>query len=267
MNHATAMFIDTEPRVAASVRMGRHVTILESVEIGEGAEIGDRVTLRNCRIGAGVRIEENCFVGYGNVTGGFTHKLDGYLNPGLTVIGENTLVRTGCTIYPGVHIGRHCWINHMVVLRELTEIGDHSSIGTMSVSEGYNRIGSHVSVHSQVQLCARLTVEDYVFIAPMTVFTNGNPMNYARAFVSEEQGPLIRFGVQIAVNSVVLPRVEIGCEAVIGPGSLVNQNIPPATLAMGYPARVLNRIPPEQRMPLEIRRRYYGGNDDPEGMI
>jgi acetyltransferase-like isoleucine patch superfamily enzyme len=246
--------------IADTVRMGRGVRILENVELGEGVEIGDRVTLRNCKIGDGVRIEENCIVGYGNVTGGFTHKLEGWRDPGMIEIGDATLVRPGCTIYPGVKIGRQCWINRMVVLLERTRIGDYTSIGTMTVSEGYNSIGNHVSVHSQVQLCARLTVEDYVFIAPMNVFTNGNPMNYARDIISEGQGPLIRFGVQMAVNCTVLPRVVVGCEAVIGAGSTVSRDIPPATVAMGYPARVMNRVPPEQQMPIEIRRRYYGGN-------
>src|SRR5262249_2752906 len=92
-----------------TAHLGRDVRIFENVEIGEGAEIGDRVTLRNCKIGSGVRIEEGCIIGYGNVTGGFTHKLEGWRRPGTVEIGEGTLVRPGCTIYQGVRIGRHCW--------------------------------------------------------------------------------------------------------------------------------------------------------------
>lgn len=260
LHHATPL------PLPPSASIGRDVKILENVELGEGVIIGDRVTLRNCTIGAGARIEENTIIGYGNVTGGFSHKLPGFEDPGRISIGEGTLVRPGCVIYPGVHIGRGCWINHTVMLREHTHIGDHTSIGTMSDSEGYNSIGSHVCIHSQVHICARTVIEDYVFVAPFTVFTNGNPMNYAREIHSEEQGPTVRFGAQIAASCVILPRVEIGYEAVIGAHSTVVKNVPPASIALGSPARILKAVPADQRMPLELRRRYYGGAENPPGM-
>ena len=265
MTAIAPMDVSHDARIAPGVKLGRDVRILEGVQIAEGAEIGDRVTLRNCSIAAGVRIEENCIIGYGNVTGGFSHKLNGCQNRGRVLIGEATLIRPGSVIYPGVHIGHNCWINHMVMLREHTHIGDRTSIGTMSDSEGYNSIGSHVCIHSQVHICARTTIEDYVFVAPFTVFTNGNPMNYAREIPSEEQGPTVRFGVQIAASCVILPRVEIGYEAVIGAASTVVKNVPSAVIALGSPARVLKPVPAEQRMPLELRRLYYNGADDPPG--
>jgi acetyltransferase-like isoleucine patch superfamily enzyme len=255
--------ISTDARIASGVRFGTGVTIHEGVEIAEGVEIGDRVTLRNCRLGPGVRIEDNCVIGYQTVTGGFSHIFAERTDIAPTVLGPETLVRTGSVLYQSVTVGGSCWINHMVLLREHTRIGDHTCIGSMTDSEGYNSIGSHVSIHSQVQLCARLTIEDYVFIAPMTVFANGSPMNYARNFESIEAGPVVHFGVQIAVNSVIMPRVEIGYECVIGPSSVVNKDVPSLSVVMGYPARVISRVTPEQRMPIEIRRLYYGGGAEP----
>jgi acetyltransferase-like isoleucine patch superfamily enzyme len=260
---AASLQIGRDAKIAEGVRFGRDVKIHEGVEIAAGVEIGDRVTLRNCILREGVRVEDNCIIGYGNIAGGFSHKLDGYQRKNPAILGEETLVRPGSVVYQGVEIGRNCWINHMVMLREHTHIGDRTSIGTMSDSEGYNLIGSHVSIHSQIQLCARLTIEDYVFIGPMTVFANGSPMNYAREFESVEQAATVRFGAQIAVNCVIMPRVEVGYESVIGPSSLVSQNVPDLSMVMGYPARVIQRIPPEQRMPVEIRRRYYGGSEEP----
>jgi acetyltransferase-like isoleucine patch superfamily enzyme len=259
----SSLQVSHDANIAEGVRFGRDVTIHEGVEIAAGVEIGNRVTLRNCILREGVRIEENCIVGYGNITGGFSHKLEGYRQKSPAILGEETLVRPGSVLYQAVEIGKNCWINHMVMLREHTHVGDRTSIGTMSDSEGYNVIGSHVSIHSQVQLCARLTIEDYVFIAPMTVFANGSPMNYARNFESVEQAATVRFGAQIAVNCVIMPRVEVGYESVVGPSSLVSQDVPDLSMVMGYPARVIQRIPPEQRMPVELRRRYYGASEEP----
>ncbi len=255
--------ISRDAKIGSGVRFGRDVIIAEGVEIGEEVQIGNRVTLRNCRLGDGVRVEDGCIIGYETLTGGFSRPFEERKQILPTVIGATTLVRTGCVIYQSVTIGEGCWINHDVVLREHTRIGHHTCIGTMSDSEGYNTIGSHVLIHSQVHLCARMTIEDYVFVAPFTVFANGNPMGYAREIESTEEGCTIRFGVQIGVNAVVLPRVIVGYEAWIGPSTVVNRDVPNLAMVVGSPGRIIGAVPPALRMPLERRRRYYHGADDP----
>lgn len=255
--------LSPDAKIGSGVHFGEDVIVYEGVEIGDGVQIGNRVTLRKCRVGNGVRIEDNCIIGYAKLMGGFSHKLDEHKQVQPTVIGDETLVRTGCTIYQSVTIGKQCWINHGVLLREHTRIGNHTCIGSMTDSEGYNTIGNHVLVYSQVHLTARMVIEDYVFVAAFTVFANGNPMNYAREIDSPEQGPTIRFGVQIGVNVVVMPRVEVGYEAVVGPSTVVNRTVPNLAIVMGYPLRIMGSVPSEWRMPLEIRRQYYGGADDP----
>jgi acetyltransferase-like isoleucine patch superfamily enzyme len=255
--------VSPDATIGAGVRIGRDVIIHERVQIGDGVRIGDRVVLFNCKLGDGVCVEDNSIVGYRTLTGGFSHQLEEFSQLHKTVIGEGTLIRTGCTIYQSVAIGKQCWINHGVLLRENTSIGDHTCIGSMSDSEGYNHIGSHVLIHSQVHLCARLVVEDYVFIAPFTVFANGNPMNYARDLESREQGATVRFGAQIGANVVVMPRVEIGYESVVGPSSVVNRDVPSLTIVSGHPARPIGPVTPEMRIQRDIRSRYYGEAAEP----
>ena len=47
--------------------------------------------------------------------------------------------------------------------------------------------------------------------------------------------------VWIGANSVVLPGVQIGNHSVIGAGSIITKNIPPYSVAVGNPARIVKR--------------------------
>jgi len=53
----------------------------------------------------------------------------------------------------------------------------------------------------------------------------------------------IKQGASIGVGSIILPGVVIGQGAVIAAGSLVNKNVPPFTLAAGYPVKILKEFP------------------------
>ena len=47
--------------------------------------------------------------------------------------------------------------------------------------------------------------------------------------------------VWIGANSVVLPGVQIGNHSVIGAGSIITKDIPPYSVAVGNPARIVKR--------------------------
>ena len=47
----------------------------------------------------------------------------------------------------------------------------------------------------------------------------------------------------MGVNSIVVPGVTIGKGAVIGAGSMVNNDIPPFSIAVGSPAKVIKKRP------------------------
>lgn len=49
----------------------------------------------------------------------------------------------------------------------------------------------------------------------------------------------------IGSNAVVLPGVRIGYGSVIGAGSVVSRDIPPMTVALGTPCRVVRAITDE----------------------
>jgi UDP-3-O-[3-hydroxymyristoyl] glucosamine N-acyltransferase len=67
-----------------------------------------------------------------------------------TVIGDNACIRSHTVIYAGNKIGRNFQAGNKVNIRELNDIGDNVSIGTLSVIEHHVRIDDNVRIHSQV---------------------------------------------------------------------------------------------------------------------
>ncbi|MDQ0576821.1 sugar O-acetyltransferase [Agromyces albus] len=84
-----------------------------------------------------------------------------------------------------------------------------------------------------------------VMIAPsVTLTTTGHPVHpdLRVDFRRFSEPIVIEDKVWIGSNVVVLPGVTIGYGAVIGAGSVVTRDIPPMTVAVGTPCRVVRRV-------------------------
>lgn len=109
------------------------------------------------------------------------------------------------------------------------------------------RLGKNVYAnHNLVVLdCALVTVGDGVLIGPNVVLsTAGHPTDpEERATLLEWARPIvIGAGAWIGASVVVGPGVEIGVGTTIGAGSVVVRSIPPRTVAVGNPCRVLRHL-------------------------
>jgi len=90
-----------------------------------------------------------------------------------------------------------------------------------------------------------IVIGDGVMIAPgVTLATTGHPLHPAlREDFRRFSRPItIEDKVWIGANVVVLPGVRIGYGSVIGAGSVVTRDVPPMSLALGVPARVVRTI-------------------------
>jgi UDP-2-acetamido-3-amino-2,3-dideoxy-glucuronate N-acetyltransferase len=163
-------------------------------------------------------------------------------------VGEGTIVQIGAVIEDECKIGENCRIGYHAVLRRGTIIGDHSVFGTHSVSEGCNRIGDHVTIHSQCHITQTVEIGDWVFIAPFFCGANTRQIVHGRNFELVKEGYKVGAGARIAIGVFVLPAVTIGREALIGAGSLVTKDIPDYAIAFGSPARVVGVVPSEERL-------------------
>ena len=92
---------------------------------------------------------------------------------------------------------------------------------------------------------APVTFGDNVFIAPNCGFyTAGHPLDPVERNKGLEYARPIKVGnnVWFGAGVHVLPGVTIGDNCVIGAGSVVNRDIPPCSLAVGNPCRVVKKI-------------------------
>ncbi len=146
-----------------------------------------------------------------------------------------------------------------VVIRDFVnlygcEIGDESRIGTFVEIQKGVRIGRRCKISSHTFICEGVTLEDEVFVGHGVTFTNDL---YPRA--TTDQGRIqgdadwaciptvVKRRASIGSGATVLCGVTIGENAIVGAGSVVTRDVPPAAVVAGNPARVIRTL--DEKMP------------------
>lgn len=126
------------------------------------------------------------------------------------------------------------------------EIGDRSKIGTFVEVQKGAKIGRQVKISSHTFVCEGVTIEDEVFIGHGVMFINDKyprATNMTGALQTEADwncvSTLVKRGASIGSNATILCGVTIGEEAIVGAGSVVTDDVPPRTIVVGNPARIL----------------------------
>ncbi len=187
----------------------------------------------NTRLGQGTIVEDFCIIGA--PPRGVN---DGELE---TVIGDDSQLRSHTVIYAGNVIGRRFQTGNKVNIRELNQIGDDVSVGTLSVVEHHVQIGDRVRIHTQAFIPEYSVLEEGCWVGPNVVLTNAKyPLS--PGVKDALAGPVIRKGAKIGANATLLPGVVIGVNALVGAGSVVVRDVPDGAVVVGNPARVIGKV-------------------------
>ncbi len=158
-----------------------------------------------------------------------------------TIIGDNAVVRSHTVIYAGNHIGSGFQTGNKANVRELNEIGNNVSIGTLSVVEHHVTIGNGVRVHSQAFIPEYSVLEDECWLGPQVVITNAK---YPRSPDAKKdlKGARIGRAAVVGAHATILPGIIIGEHAVVGAGSVVVRDVADRTVVAGNPAKTVNSV-------------------------
>lgn len=91
----------------------------------------------------------------------------------------------------------------------------------------------------------KITIGNNVSIAPnICIITEEHAIDVAQRLAGLEYTHSVNIGdnVWICAGVLVLPGVTIGANSVIGAGSVVTKDIPPNSLAVGNPCRVIRTL-------------------------
>lgn len=184
----------------------------------------------NVHLAEGVTVEDFCIIG-----APFSGHTD---EP--TTIAKGAIIRSHTVIYAGNTIGMNFQTGNKANIRELNDIGNDVSIGTLSVIEHHVRIEDGVRIHSQAFVPEYTRLRKNCWLGPNVVLTNAK-YPQSPTVMDELVGADVGEQARIGANATILPGVKIGKNALIGAGSVVTKDVAAGTIVAGNPARLIRK--------------------------
>jgi acetyltransferase-like isoleucine patch superfamily enzyme len=151
-------------------------------------------------------------------------------------------------IAPDVKLGQNVKLSKFINLYGC-EIGDESKIGAFVEIQKNASVGKRCKISSHTFICEGVTIEDNVFIGHGVMFINDS---YPRATAADGnlqteadwkvERTVVKMGASIGSGATILSNVSIGENAIVGAGSVVTKDVPPGSIVVGNPAKVLRYI-------------------------
>jgi acetyltransferase-like isoleucine patch superfamily enzyme len=211
--------------LGADVRIGAHVVIHPGTVVGDGCEIQDGAVL-----GKPPKLAR--------------HSTAPRELPAPLVLGPGVTVCCAAVAFAGAQVGEGAILGDQSYVRERSTIGAGSVVGRGSAVDNDVVMGARVRVQTGVYLTAYSVVEDDVFVGPGVVTTNDSTMSrHGAGFVLE--GATLRRACRVGGGVTLCPGVEIGEEAFVAAGAVVTRDLPPRSVSMGVPARVVRQVSDE----------------------
>jgi len=152
------------------------------------------------------------------------------------------------SIAPDVKLGRDVKLSKFINLYGC-QIGDESRIGAFVEIQKNASVGKRCKVSSHTFICEGVTIEDNVFIGHGVMFINDS---YPRATAADGnlqteadwkvERTVVKKGASIGSGATILSNLSIGENAIVGAGSVVTKDVPPGSIVVGNPAKILRYI-------------------------
>ena len=133
-------------------------------------------------------------------------------------IGQGSIIHDHVNLFR-CKVGKNCKIDSFVYIEEGVVIGDHCKIRPF------------------VFIPTGVVIEDNVFVGPNVTFTNDKYPKVSGKWVL--LSTTVKKEASIGANSIILPGVTIGQNALVGAGSVVTQDVPPNAIVAGNPAKIV----------------------------
>jgi len=128
-------------------------------------------------------------------------------------------------------------------------IDDGTKIGTFVEVQKGATIGKNCKISSHTFICEGVHIDDGVFVGHNVTFINDK---YPRSANSD--GSLqtevdwtcietyVKKGASIGSSSTIMCGVTIGENAIVGAGAVVTKDVPPNTVVIGVPAKIIKKL-------------------------
>ena len=159
-------------------------------------------------------------------------------------ISNKTFVHESSYIDDNVVICDDTKIWHFSHVQRATKIGSGCTIGQNVNIASNVTVGNYVKIQNNVSVYEGVELHDYVFCGPSMVFTNIKlprsefPQNDSDLFLKT----IVKKSASIGANATIVCGITIGEYALIGSGTVVTKDVPPYSLVIGNPGRVICKV-------------------------
>ena len=137
------------------------------------------------------------------------------------------------------------------LFKKLAKSAPFYQLRALSLKWAGYKIGENVFVNEDLIIIDKysdshlLTIGDRVAIAARVTLVLSSEPHYSRIkpFVPLYHGPInIKNDAWIGTGTIILPNVVVGEGAIVGAGSVVTEDVPDYSVAVGSPARVIKKL-------------------------
>jgi len=120
------------------------------------------------------------------------------------------------------------------------QFGEHIMVGRYTNICGAIKIGDHVRIQGFCFIPDSVQIGNYVFIGPNVTFCNVKHPRVRNNQMKVRDGlTIVEDDVNIGAGAIIGPGVRLGKGCTVGMGSVVTKDVPPETIVVGCPAKIL----------------------------